>query len=131
MAANRATITPAPRFSRTTSSLAGGAPRGTAACMHSAGTSQFASDGRNSAKNAANGTLPACQTISVVMSPNGLNAPPAFAATTMLMQARATNFGSSRPTASTTAHITSAVVRLSISGDRQNASAPVVQNSAR
>ena len=47
----------------------------------------------NSGKKPANGTRPFCQTISVVMSPNGLKAPPALAATTMLMQATATNFG--------------------------------------
>ncbi len=35
--------------------------------------------------------MPFCQTISVVMSPKGLKAPPALAATTMLMQASATN----------------------------------------
>ena len=35
------------------------------------------------------------------------------------------------PTASTTAHITSAVVRLSMIGDKQNASPPVAQNRAR
>jgi hypothetical protein len=34
--------------------------------------------------------LPACQTISVVMSPKALQAPPALAATTRLMQARLT-----------------------------------------
>ena len=62
---------------------------------------------------------------------DGEKTPPALAATTMLMHASATKRGSSRPTASTTAHITSAVVRLSISGDRKNASAPVAQNSAR
>jgi hypothetical protein len=42
-----------------------------------AGTTQLISDGRTSPKNPVNGTFPACQTISVVMSPNGLKAPPA------------------------------------------------------
>ena len=61
--------------------------------------------------------VPFCHTIKVVMSPNGLNAPPAFAATTMLMQESATKRGASRPSAIATAHMTSAVVRLSATGE--------------
>ena len=63
------------------------------------------------------------------MSPKGLKAPPAFAATTILMHAIPTNFGFEAPTERTTAHITSAVVRLSAKGDRKNDSAPVIQKS--
>ena len=59
------------------------------------------------------------------MSPNGLNAPPAFAATTMLMQASVTKRGAPAPTAMTTAPMTSAVVRLSATGEMKKASTPV------
>ncbi len=128
---NRATITPPPFLIRTSPLAAGGVPRATAKCMMVAGINQFTSDGRNRWKNPQKSMIPRCHTIRVVMSPKGLNAPPALAATTMLMQASETNLGLSRPTASTTAHITSAVVRLSMIGDRQNASTPVVQNSCR
>ena len=40
-------------------------------------------------KNSPNFTTPFCQTMSVVISPNGLKAPPALAATTTLMQPKA------------------------------------------
>ena len=76
-------------------------------------------------------TTPRCHTISVVMSPNGLKAPPALAATTMLTQPMLTNFGASRPTARITAHISSAVVRLSKAADRKKLSTPVIQNRLR
>ena len=66
--------------------------------MSTAGTTKFTTDGTNSRKKSAKPTSPFCHTIKVVMSPNGLNAPPAFAATTMLMQASATKRGASRPT---------------------------------
>ena len=69
--------------------------------------------------------------MSVVISPNGLNAPPALAATTTLMQATTTNFGRSRPTASATAPRMRAVVRLSAIGEMTNASPPVIQKIAR
>ena len=65
------------------------------------------------------------------MSPKGLNAPPALAATTTLMQARATKRGLWEPTASTTAPISSAVVRLSAMGEMQKARKPVTQNRLR
>jgi len=83
------------------------------------------------AKNSKNSTLPACHTIKVVMSPNALHAPPALAATTRLMQAMATNFALPAPTASTTPDMINAVVRLSSTGERKNASVPVSQNSWR
>ena len=72
-----------------------------------------------------------CHTISVVISPNGLNAPPALAATTILMQESMTNFLLPPPTAMTTAAISNAVVRLSAIGEIKKASRPVTQNSAR
>ena len=53
--------------------------------------------------------------------------PPALAATTTLMQATTTNFGRSRPTATDTAPMMRAVVRLSAIGEMTNASAPVIQ----
>ena len=88
-------------------------------------------EGSNSWKKSWNGSMPFCQTISVVMSPNGLNAPPALAPTTILIQDRDTNLALSRPTAITTAHMIRAVVRLSATGDRQNARIPVIQNRRR
>ena len=39
-------------------------------------------------KNPKNGITPFCQTIRVVISPNGENAPPALAATTIFIQAK-------------------------------------------
>ena len=65
------------------------------------------------------------------MSPKGLKAPPAFAATTMFMHAIEMNFGLADPTAITTAHNTSAVVKLSARGDIKNARTPVIQNNCR
>ena len=99
--------------------------------MHNAGTSQFTSDGTNRSKNSKNLTTPACQTIRVVMSPNGQNAPPALAATTTLTQAGTRKRGLSRPTLTTTAPMTSAVVRLSSDEDRKNAARPVTQKIIR
>ena len=65
------------------------------------------------------------------MSPNGLKAPPALAATTMLMQDRATNLGWPVPTAVTTAAMTRAVVRLSATGEITKARRPVIQKTVR
>ncbi|MNY32294.1 hypothetical protein D3C86_1665010 [compost metagenome] len=96
-----------------------------------AGTSQLTSDGRNRSKNSPKVTSPFCQTMRVVMSPKGLKAPPALAATTTLMQATATNLGLPAPTAITTAPISRAVVRLSAMGEMQKARAPVTQNRPR
>ena len=53
------------------------------------------------------------------MSPNGLNAPPAFAATTTLIHAGAMKPALPRPTVTTTAPSTNAVVRLSSTGERK------------
>jgi len=126
------TITPmAPGLGRTVSVWATGVFCGIPKCMMMAGTSQFTSDGTKSAKNSRNVTLSFCQTIRVVMSPKGENAPPAFAATTMLMKPMATNFGESLPIARTTAPITRDVVRLSSTPERKNARVPVIQNRLR
>ena len=65
------------------------------------------------------------------MSPNGLKAPPALAATTMLMQATVMNCVLLPPTAMTTVAISRAVVRLSATGEMKNASRPVIQKTAR
>ena len=99
--------------------------------MMAAGTSQFTSDGRKRAKNPEKGMSPFCHTISVVMSPKGENAPPALAATTMLISDTSTKRGLPTPTLSTTVPISSAVVRLSAIGEMQNANAPVIQNRLR
>ncbi len=60
--------------------------------MIAAGTTQFTTDGTNRSKNSKNDSLPFCHTISVVMSPNGLNAPPALAATTTETQVNSHEF---------------------------------------
>ena len=99
--------------------------------MMVAGTRKFSVEGRNSAKKVQKSTTPFCQTIRVVISPKGENAPPALAATTMLIQARVTKRLLSPPTDSTTAHMSSAVVRLSSTAERKNATTPVIQNSCR
>ena len=129
--ANRAMARRAPTFMVTTRSLAAGPPGGTAKCMIAAGMTAFIKAGRNNVRKAWNGTTPFCQTIRVVMSPNGLKAPPALAATTILMQDNATNLGAAVPAAMDTADITSAVVRLSANGEITNDKPPVSQNSLR
>ena len=78
-------------------------------------------------KNSWNLTRSACQTIKVVISPNGLHAPPAFAATTIFTQPTATTCGLSFATATNTAAINRAVVRLSAIGEIKNANTPVIQ----
>ena len=62
------------------------------------------------------------------MSPKGEKAPPAFAATTMFIQASNINLLFPFPTAITTAHISKAVVRLSAIGDIKNDRIPVITN---
>ena len=99
--------------------------------MMMAGISQLTTDGKNSTKNSKKLSLPFCQTISVVMSPKGEKAPPALAATTMLMQPSATKRCDCEPTAITTAPMMSAVVRLSSTAESGKASAPVIQKSWR
>ena len=105
--------------------------------MMTAGTSQLTREGMKRWKKDQKSTGPMavsisfCHTIRVVMSPNGLKAPPALAATTMLIQASSTKRWLSPPTASTTAHISKAVVRLSAMGEMKKASRPVIQNRLR
>ena len=128
---NRAMMRLPPRLIGTTSLLAAGFSSGTAKCMIAAGTTQLTREGMNRAKKVPKPTIPFCQTIRVVMSPKGLKAPPALAPMTTLMQPRETKVGLERPTARSTAHISSAVVRLSATGEMKKASRPVSQNSLR
>ena len=93
------------------------------------GIIKFTSEGKNNFKNWKNSTYPACQTIKVVISPKGLNAPPAFAATTIFTQLILVKFLLPLPTAKTTAHIVKAVVKLSAIGDKKNDIKPVIQNN--
>ena len=60
------------------------------------------------------------------MSPNGEKAPPALAATTILIHAKQINFLLPLATAITTAHISNAVVKLSAIGDIKKESTPVI-----
>ena len=83
----------------------------------------------NRLKKVKKSTIPACQTIKVVMSPNGLKAPPALAATTILIHPIAKNLLFPFPQASKTEHITSAVVKLSAIGDKKNVITPVSKNN--
>ena len=121
----------APRLSGDCSLVVGGIWVLMAKDMQKAGTIKFTTLGRNKAKNVQNSTRPFCQTISVVMSPKGLKAPPALAATTILIAPKLINWGLSLPTARSTAHNTNAVVKLSKTGDKKNAQNPVSQNKAR
>src|SRR5699024_7191062 len=95
-----------------------------------AGTTKLATAGKNKCKNSKNSTLPACQTIKVVMSPKGLKAPPALAATTILIQLMVIKRPCPSATFITTAHINSAVVKLSATGEIKNDKTPVIQNNA-
>ena len=99
--------------------------------MITAGIKKLTAEGTNNAKKVVNSTMPFCQTISVVISPNGLNAPPALAATTMLIQANAINFVFLPPTFMTIAHINNAVVKLSAIGEMKKARIPVNQKIKR
>ena len=75
------------------------------------------------------GTIPAVHTISVVISPKGLQAPPALAATTILTNAGTINFLLPSLTASATVDISRALVKLSATGERKKVMIPVAQNS--
>lgn len=121
----------APRCIRTCSPDASGLTAGTAKCMMTAGTRKITTAGMNRAKKVQNSTIPFCQTIIVVISPKGEKAPQALAPTTILMHERVTKRLLSPPTASTTAHIISAVLRLSAIGNMKNARVPVIQNRER
>ena len=100
-------------------------------CIIAAGITKLTTAGINNLKKTLNSIIPFCQTIKVVISPKGLNAPPALAATTILMQEREMKRGLSEPTAITTAHIIKAVVRLSAIGEIKKANIPVIQNNMR
>jgi len=63
------------------------------------------------------------------MSPKGLKAPPAFAATTILIQASTINVVFPAPTDIATAAINKAVVRLSAMGEITKESMPVIQKT--
>lgn len=91
VAANNPTTTSAPVLSRLTSLVGSGMPRGTVKCISAAGTRKLTGAGRKRWKNSRDSSLPFCQTISEVMSPNGEMTPPALAATTMMMQPRTMN----------------------------------------
>ena len=124
---NSPTIVQAPGNIFGFSSSESGVPSGTAKCIMIAGTNQFTREGTNKTKNCKNSTCPFCQTIKVVISPNGLNAPPALAAITIFIQPITTNARLSAATAITTVAISSAVVKLSAIGDKQNEITPVIQ----
>ena len=121
----------APIFIWTISSRGFGLSLLIAKLMINAGISQLTREGMKMAKNSIKSTFPFCQTIRVVMSPKGEKAPPALAATTMLMQARTTKRRFPAPTAMTTAPISRAVVRLSATGEMKKASRPVSQKMVR
>ena len=128
---NKPTICRPPGLISMVSSLSAfGVPFGKAKCMIAAGITKLTTEGINKLKKVAKSTMPFCHTISVVISPKGLNAPPALAATTILIQAIPIKAGLSAPTAITTAHMINAVVRLSATGEIKKARIPVSQNSA-
>mmetsp|Transcript_8682 Transcript_8682/g.38335 ORF Transcript_8682/g.38335 Transcript_8682/m.38335 type:complete len:240 (+) Transcript_8682:876-1595(+) len=99
--------------------------------ISAAGTSQFTTAGAKSPGNSSSRTFPFCQTISVVKSPKGEKAPPAFAATTMLTQHIATYSSYPCPRLLITAPMSTAVVRLSAMGESQKAMRPVIQKQLR
>ena len=63
------------------------------------------------------------------MSPKGLKAPPAFAATTILIQPSDKNLPFPLPQASRIEHITKAAVKLSAIGDKKKVIMPVNINN--
>ena len=128
---NNAITTNPPRLMGMVSVATAGRSRETVSDIKAAGMSQFTREGKKRTRNCSNGTTPFCHTMSVVMSPNGLKAPPALAATTMLIQAAAMKRLCPGPAAMATAPMTSAVVRLSAMGERKKAKRPVHQKMAR
>ena len=130
---NKQTITNPPRLMITCSPFGVSAGLSTSMnqCIIAAGITKLTTAGINNLKNTPNSMTPLCQTIRVVISPKGLNAPPALAATTILMQASETKRGLSEPTDMTTAHMIKAVVKLSAIGEIINARIPVTQNNMR
>ena len=67
-----------------------------------AGIAKLTMAGISREKKSPNGTTPFCQTNSVVISPKGLNEPPALDATTTLIQDKATKRGLALPIAKIT-----------------------------
>ena len=130
--ANSAQIATPPNFIVALRSAPGGLPLGNAKAINAAGTSQLVSAGTNNLEEVEKlRARCACHTISVVMSPNALHAPPALAATTRLTQHNPTKRALPAPTASTIAETTKAVVRLLSTVESANASKPVTQNNVR
>src|SRR5699024_1498458 len=80
---NKAITMGAQRYSITDSSALMGLLSGKKKHIKKAGTKKITAEGKNNAKNSKNFTFPACHTSNVVISPKGLKAPPALAATTM------------------------------------------------
>ena len=83
-------------------------------------------DGKKILKNDVNKSILFCHIIRVVISPKGLNAPPALAATTVLIQHIFINLLSLLKDV-ITEHIIKAVVKLSAIGDKKNDNIPVNQ----
>ena len=121
----------APSFIETVSLSASGFSLATQKLMMTAGISQLNRAGTKRLKNWPNDACPFCHTIRVVISPKGEKAPPALAPTTILIQARATNFLLFGATAITTAPMSRAVVRLSAMGEITKARKPVIQKILR
>ena len=92
-----------------------------------AGIMYVTTEGTKILKKSKNDTKPLCQIISVVISPNGENAPPALAETTILIIPIVMKFLLPLPTTSTTVPRIKAVVRLSAIGERKKAITPVIQ----
>ena len=73
-------------------------------------------------------TKPLCQTIKVVISPKGENAPPALAATTIFIRPGTIKALLPLPATITTVPRISAVVKLSAIGERKKAIIPEITN---
>src|SRR5690606_26685751 len=80
-------------------------------------------------KKSTNSPFPDAHAISVVISPKGLHAPPAFAATTMFIAPGTKNEALLLSIVIRTVDNIRAVVKLSATGDIKNANNPVAQNS--
>ena len=120
VAKNNNSIRFAPYFKWIVWEIGGGNLLSIANDMQKAGIIKLITAGKNNLKKSANCNLLLCHTIKVVISPNGLNAPPALAATTILIQAQQINFLLSGATAITIADISNAVVKLSATGEIKN-----------
>ena len=114
-------MTNPPRFIDCASMTAAGLSFGIHKLIIAAGNAKLIMAGINKLKKSPNGTTPFCHTKSVVISPNGLNEPPALEATTTLMHANVTNFRLSLPIAKMTEPISSAVVKLLQAEEMKNA----------